>query len=613
MSVTNNKLCLTYTPAPGKTGQDSICVIVCDQTGKCDTLKLPVTIVPLTNEPPIAINDVAITNVNKPVTGNILTNDRDPEASPLIVITAPITVPTKGYVIINSDGSYTFTPNPGAVGNDAFCYAISDVKGLKDTACVIITIVPNLSPTVNNQPIAVDDNTKTYQGVPVLINIVANDKDPDLLPLNNPTKLTNPTNGNVIINGDGTVTYTPKAGFTGMDSFTYSICDTGVPSKCDTATVNIAVLPISAAGNKPPIAIDDFVITTVGTIVNGNAKLNDNDPDPNTILTYSKLTEPSHGTVSMTADGKYIYTPTSGYSGGDNFTYQVCDNGLPSRCEVATVSILIIEGKNVVSLLPKVYLQGSLFGVTSPNMLMRDDLRVKKLIPFKNPYTAMGFAELTAADTVSQAVLNVTGANAIVDWVFVELRDATDPTIIKDSRAALLQRDGDIVTTDGINPILFSQVSQASYYVAVKHRNHLGVMTKTAIPLELTPAVVDFRLPSTPTFTLTNTGISQAQVVVDQGVAMWAGNSLHDTNVIYQGSGNDVNTVYQQVINFTGNVFVSPYYKLKGYYTGDINMNGETIFQGSGNDLEFIYQNIIKNHPGNVLKQNFFIIKQQLP
>ncbi|WP_345271434.1 hypothetical protein, partial [Nibrella viscosa] len=100
----------------------------------------------------------------------------------------------------------------------------------------------------------------------------------------------------------------------------------------------------------------------------------------------------------------------------------------------------------------------------------------------------------------------------------------------------------------------------------------------------------------------------------------WAGNALEDNNataphenVIYQGTSNDVNAIYQQVLNASGNVLSTSFFKLKGYYTGDVNMNGEVIYAGTGNDLEFIYQNVMKNHPGNIMLQSFYIIREQLP
>ncbi|NJN78482.1 MAG: hypothetical protein HC803_09290 [Saprospiraceae bacterium] len=225
----------------------------------------------------------------------------------------------------------------------------------------------------------------------------------------------------------------------------------------------------------------------------------------------------------------------------------------------------------------------------------------------------MGFTALTPTGSVGTSVFTPTGSDAIVDWVFVELRDASNNQQVLDSRSALIQRDGDIVDIDGVSPLTFASAQPASYFVVVKHRNHLSVMTRTAIPLTSVATLVDFRLPSTPTFTINGQLINQAQVVVDQGVAMWAGNALYDNQVIYQGTQNDVNPIYQLIINASGNIFDTPFYKLKTYNNGDINMNGETIFQGTQNDVEFIYQNIIKNHPGNVLRQNFFIIREQLP
>lgn len=244
---------------------------------------------------------------------------------------------------------------------------------------------------------------------------------------------------------------------------------------------------------------------------------------------------------------------------------------------------------------------------------MRDDLRSKNLIPLNSPYPVMGLNEVTPTSPTTALVLGVTGNDAIVDWVFVELRDATDATIIRDTRSALVQRDGDIVDVDGVSNLTFNQVVNGSYYVAVKHRNHLGVMTRNPVALTGTAAIVDFRTPATPTFNLDVSNITnRPQVVVDQGVALWAGNALFDRSVIYQGTQNDVNSIFQ-VISVPANILGTPFFKLKTYNNSDIDMNGETIFQGTQNDVEFIYQNIINNHPGNILKQNFFVIKQQLP
>jgi hypothetical protein len=246
-------------------------------------------------------------------------------------------------------------------------------------------------------------------------------------------------------------------------------------------------------------------------------------------------------------------------------------------------------------------------------MLMRDDLRVKNLIPLSSPYGAIGLTALTATVDTDATVLAVTGANAIVDWVFVELRSATNSQQVEDSRSALIQRDGDIVDVDGVSPITFSQVSSGSYYVVIKHRNHLGVMTQSPIALSPTTTIVDFRLTITPIYTISSSVVNKARINVEQGAALWAGNALFDDTVAYQGSSNDVNLIYDLVIKDANNIFDNPSFKVKSYNQGDLNMDGETILQGSGNDLEYMYQNVINNHPGNALNLIFFSIQEQLP
>ena len=134
----------------------------------------------------------------------------------------------------------------------------------------------------------------------------------------------------------------------------------------------------------------------------------------------------------------------------------------------------------------KAFLQGP---YNSGNGLQNDDLRTAtptNLIPSTEPYTALnGFTHVDGGgETVAQSVLQVTGNDAIVDWVFLELRDPSDSTIVLYTRSALLQRDGDIVeVTGGSDPVQFSGAAPGDYFVVVRHRNHLGVMTKEPVPL----------------------------------------------------------------------------------------------------------------------------------
>ncbi|WP_431167792.1 Ig-like domain-containing protein, partial [Tenacibaculum halocynthiae] len=112
---------------------------------------------------------------------------------------------------------------------------------------------------------------------------------------------TNPSNGTVTISANGDYTYTPNAGFTGEDTFTYTVCDNGSPQACDTTTVTIEVLPVTSVGvNDGPIANNDTGNTEVGSPVSGNLISNDFDPngDPLTINT-TPITGPTNGTVTI--------------------------------------------------------------------------------------------------------------------------------------------------------------------------------------------------------------------------------------------------------------------------------------------------------------------------
>ncbi|GAB3540812.1 hypothetical protein GCM10027577_05300 [Spirosoma fluminis] len=602
-------------------GSYTIAYQLCDRLtpATCTNTVAVITVIGL---PPVATPDIANTRPNTPVTGNVLTNDTDPQGLPLTASLA--SPPAIGTVTLAPDGSYTYTPPTGFTGTAGFCYVVSNSAGLSTTSCISINVIPD--PALGNAaPVANNDNTKTIQDTPVTIAVLANDTDPDSATslsgqLANPTIIGQVAQGSALVNANGTITYTPPTGFTGVVSFGYQVCDRATPALCATATVSINVVATPPAGTTlAPNAIDDVLLTRINTPGVGTVSANDTDPQ-GLPLTFS-TGQPVNGTVVMSPTGSYTYTPAAGFTGPASFTYSVCNTG--GRCTIASVSVLVQPLPQLVAVSPKVYLQGALFGVTGSN-LMRDDLRSLGLLPTSQPYALLN--PITPVSSMAATMTAVTGADAIVDWVFVELRSAANPAIIIDSRAALLQRDGDVVDVDGVSPLLFSQSLTGSYYVAVRHRNHLGVMSQTALPLSPTAITVDFTNPNTPAYTTTNTSsytqvtVDQAQVIVEQGVAMWAGNVFADNNatsprnlIIYQGSNNDANQIYQQVINAPGNGLKTPFYKLRGYTAEDVNLDGQAVLQGTGNDVEYIYQNVVKNHPGNSLRVSFFTIREQLP
>lgn len=238
----------------------------------------------------------------------------------------------------------------------------------------------------------------------------------------------------------------------------------------------------------------------------------------------------------------------------------------------------IVDPTAVVRVAPKVLLEGPYNGTT---LLMSDALRASGLLPLTEPYTAAGWPQVAGGggETTSTTVLAGTGSNAIVDWVRVELRSAADPAVVVATRQGLVQRDGDVVAADGSASLPFT-VGPGSYHVVVRHRNHLGVMTATPVPLSAAATTVDLRLPGTATFG------TEARKTVGSLRVLWAGNVQRDDRLKYTGSGNDRDPVLTAV---GGSV---PTATTTGYRREDVNMDGVVKYAGSANDRDPVLVNI---------------------
>ncbi|HMQ77848.1 MAG TPA: proprotein convertase P-domain-containing protein, partial [Flavobacteriales bacterium] len=189
-----------------------------------------------------------------------------------------------------------------------------------------------------------------------------------------------------------------------------------------------------------------------------------------------------------------------------------------------------------VQVAAKVMLQGPYDATTG---LMSDALRSASLLPSTEPYSAMGHTYTGspgAGGTVAASVFTTTGNNAIVDWVVLELRNAASPAIVAASCAALVQRDGDIVALDGTSPVSMA-AAPGQYHIAVRHRNHLGVMTNGVIALSSTPTI---------TIDLSQVGLSMYGTNARKSIsgtfptqALWAGDVTFNGQIKYAGGGND--------------------------------------------------------------------------
>lgn len=247
---------------------------------------------------------------------------------------------------------------------------------------------------------------------------------------------------------------------------------------------------------------------------------------------------------------------------------------------------------------PRVGLQGPLLNPATTG-LMNDDLRDQNLLPNTSPY-ADGVA-------VDGSPFTTTGNDAIVDWVWVELRDANDNTQVVSAQSALLQRDGDVVYVDGVGDLKFVVDSSADYYVVIKHRNHLGVMSADPITLSQTTTTVDFTDSSFSTYG------NHAQVVLASGsMALWAGDAKGDRQVKFSGADNDTDAIKDNVLADPGNIYNFITYSSTGYLGIDVNLDGIGRFSGADNDSNIIKDNVLA-HMANILDFLTYTISSNIP
>jgi hypothetical protein len=293
---------VTYTPETGFSGIDTFTYTATDGDGQTITQTVTVTVTP------VGADDTATTPSNTPVNVDVLAND---PSGPSLEVTE-VTDGANGTVVIEDDGTVTYTPEAGFSGTDSFTYTACDDAD----QCVTHTV------TVTVTPVGVDDVAVTEPNTPVNVDVLANDPSAPSLTV---TEVTDGANGTVVIEDDGTVTYTPVPGFSGTDSFTYTACD--AEDQCVTQTVTVTVTATGA---------DDTATTPTNTPV--NVDVLDNDPaGPSSTVT--EVSEPANGTVVIEDDGTVTYTPETGFSGIDTFTYTACD--AEEQCYTQTVTVTV--------------------------------------------------------------------------------------------------------------------------------------------------------------------------------------------------------------------------------------------------------------------------------
>jgi gliding motility-associated-like protein len=339
---------IKYTPTGSYVGMDTFVYQISTLEGYTDTAHVYVNIVD-TNFPPEANLDTASTLEGVAVAINLFDNDVDLDgylvASSLYIKTLPLngTVTTT-----SSDGRIVYTPKNGFIGNDEFIYQVCDNDGACDTARVLIRVLYN-----NTPPTAIDDNYQTRINTAVIATVLNNDYDIDGNLMYGSLKvMQNPYNGVTLVDtASGTITYSPNTNFSGIDYFTYEICDDD--KECAQARVVITISGV----NHPPVTMADYSQVEQGGNVEVNVLFNDNDED-NDLDTVSLViisTPVSGADAQLLGHGvvSFNYAAVPDYYGADTVVYEVCDK--VGNCARDTVFINVTPKNQYNLIIPQAF------------------------------------------------------------------------------------------------------------------------------------------------------------------------------------------------------------------------------------------------------------------
>lgn len=446
---------VTYTPANQFNGTDSFTYTVQDNNGQVSNGATVTVTVNDINDLPVAVGDSATTNENQPRTINVIANDSDIDGFIDPASVTLVSTSDNGAVLVNGDGTVTYTPNPDYNGTDAFSYRVlDDDGGQSNTAAVTINVA-----VVDDPPVANADSVSLAEdGGGVTINLIGNDTDDDQVAEDSVEIVSSPVSGSLVINPNGSVRYTPALNFAGNDSFTYTVRDISGQTS-NVATVSITVTPV----NDPPVAVNDAASTAEDAPVLLIILSNDTDVDGSIDLSsLAIIAGPSSGAAALQANGAVLYTPTANFNGVDSFTYRVRDNA-GSLSNTATVSITVnavndVPVANSDALSVAEDSSGATVNLLANDTDVENALAAASVVVTSQPahgavaVNSQGVATYTpdadysGADSFSYTVQDAVGATSNVATVSITVIEANDPP----------QASGDAVTTIEDVPVVFN-------------------------------------------------------------------------------------------------------------------------------------------------------------
>ncbi|MEO1807491.1 MAG: hypothetical protein AAFU33_21940 [Bacteroidota bacterium] len=225
-------------------------------------------------------------------------------------------------------------------------------------------------------------------------------------------------------------------------------------------------------------------------------------PDGSSINRYYVITPTNNANLGATVTYGYFDAELNGVTESAleawNFDGINWVNQAPDATDAAAnfVQVTVNElgritlGAGAIKIALKAYLEGAYNTGTGQ---MNDGLRAADLLPDTEPYTGLAYTQINSGgEKVDTTIFDLTGSDAVVDWIFLELRDKNDSSIVLRTANALIQADGDIVGLDGKSAVSFAGMPEDDYFLTIKHRNHLGIRSPGAITLSRIETSYDF-------------------------------------------------------------------------------------------------------------------------
>lgn len=298
-ALVGTSLAPVYTPTLNYVGTDSFQFAVTDGAATSPPVTFAITIKPINDAPVAQTASFTIAEDSGPHNGTLTAID--PESDPIASFAA-VMLPSKGTLSVLANGSYTYTPALNANGADSFTFVASNAAGTSQPATVNVTVTP-----VQDAPVATGGAFFIEEDGSLSDQAPASDPDGDALTF---AQLTPASHGTASLASDGSFVYTPTAAYVGVDSFTFKVNDGTADSGTGTITITVGV-SVADDGHFTGFRDDLLTDTLSATDPNG---------DP---MTFSLVSNASHGSVVVEADGTFRYNPESNFIGTDTFTFRV--------------------------------------------------------------------------------------------------------------------------------------------------------------------------------------------------------------------------------------------------------------------------------------------------